>query len=298
LCRVQKIGTSSNGGVFARGLASDNTATLPFVCFDGYAVDALRSLAGPRAFVATGAVDVNRFAGDGSLQLLIQKLEPPLPDESLNHLLPDGGVDLNDYERRFNLLLGKISDPDISRFLRQIFSRDIFASFRTNPAGMSYHHAYVGGLLEHSVDTAELALAMGEKVEAANRDVIIAGSLLHDIGKLREISQDIGFPYTGEGKLLGHITIGAMMAEAAALRLDPPMPAQKLQEIVHIIISHHGEQDKGSPVNCRTKEAFIVHCADELNSALNQFHPREGQGWLYNKMLARNIFLGGDIDPR
>ncbi|MDR2006407.1 MAG: HD domain-containing protein [Acidaminococcales bacterium] len=294
LCRVQKVGNSANGGVFARGFASDNTAALPFISFDGYTVDVLRSLTGPRAFVVTGTIDMNRFAGDGSLQLLIQKIEPPLPEEDLSHLLPDGGVDLNEYGRRFDLLLGKIKDADILRLVRQVFSGRIWASFRTNPAGMSYHHAYIGGLLEHSVDTAELAVAMGEKVKDADQDILIAGSLLHDIGKLREISQDIGFPYTGEGKLLGHIAIGAMMAEEAALGMDPPISGEKLQLIVHIIISHHGDQEKGSPINCRTKEAFIVHYADELNSVLNQFHPREGKGWQYNKMLARNIFLGGE----
>ncbi|MDR3349618.1 MAG: HD domain-containing protein [Acidaminococcales bacterium] len=292
LCRVQKIGNSANGGVFARGFASDNTAALPFVSFDGHTVDVFRAQAGPRAFVATGTIDLNRFAGDGSLQFLIQKIEPPLPEEDLSHLLPDGGVNLDEYGRRFELLLGKIKDADVLRLLRQVFSDRTMASFRANPAGMSYHHAYIGGLLEHSVDTAELAAAMGEKAKGANMDIIIAGSLLHDIGKLREISRDIGFPYTGEGKLLGHIAIGAIMAEEAALKMDPPIPEEKLQLIVHIIISHHGAQEKGSPVNCRTKEAFIVHYADELDSVLNQFQPREGKGWLYNKMLARNIFLG------
>ena len=159
---------------------------------------------------------------------------------------------------------------------------------------MSYHHAYVGGLLEHSVDTAELAVAIGEKVKGINQDVIIAGSLLHDIGKLREISRDIGFPYTDEGKLLGHIAIGAMMAEKAAFELEPPIPGEKLRPLVHIIVSHHGDHEKGSPVSCKTKEAFIVHYADELNAVINQFSSREGKGWLYNKMLARNIFLGGE----
>jgi 3'-5' exoribonuclease len=291
---VQKVGNSSNGGVFARGFVSDNSATLPFVSFDGGAVDILRSLPGPGAFVATGMIDVNRFANDGSLQFLMQKIEQPLPEEDLSHLLPDGGVDLKEYERRFHLLLGKIRDPDISRFLAHIFSGRTLASFKANPAGMSYHHAYVGGLLEHSVDTAELALAMGEKVKAVNQDIIIAGSLLHDIGKLREISRDLGFPYTDEGKLLGHIAIGAMMAEEAALKMEPPIPGEKLRLLVHVIISHHGDCEKGSPANCKTKEAFIVHYADELNSVLNQFSRQEGKGWLYNKMLARNIFLGGE----
>jgi 3'-5' exoribonuclease len=134
---------------------------------------------------------------------------------------------------------------------------------------------------------------MGGKVKGANLDVIIAGSLLHDIGKLREISREIGFPYTDEGKLFGHIAIGAMMIEEAAGKAEPPIAREKLQPLLHVVISHHGEQEKGSPVNCKTVEAFIVHYADELNSVLNQFR-QDGKGWQYNKMLGRNIFLGGE----
>ena len=117
-------------------------------------------------------------------------------------------------------------------------------------------------------------------------DLIVAGALLHDIGKLREISSDIGFPYTMEGRLLGHVAMSAVMVQEAAAKAKVTGP--KLQQLLHIVLSHHGEQEKGSPVACATKESFIVHYADEIDAIMNQFSKNEGKNpWEYNKMLQR-----------
>ncbi len=293
VCRVQKIGTSSNGGVFARGTVQDNSVTIPFVCFDSYTVELLRNnLAGPKVFTVYGTIDVNRYANDGSLQLMLQKVEEPLLEDNLEHLLPQGGIDTQKYEARFKALLEKIIDPEIRRLLDEIFAGNLYQSYKTNPAGMRLHHAYIGGLLEHSVDVAELALAMAEKIGDTDKDLVIAASLLHDLGKLKEISQDIGFPYTDEGKLNGHITLGAIMVSEAAARLSPPLAPGRLNAVLHIIISHHGMQEKGSPIVCKTKEAFIVNHADELDSIMNQFRRPDSAGeWQYSKMLGREIML-------
>ena len=290
LCKVQKIGASSNGGVFARGTISDNTASLPFITFESRVVEELKVLAGPAAFLVTGTIDINRYASDGSLQFMMNKLEEPLSTDDLTILLPDGGVDLKKYEEKFKNIVNKINDEELKNLMREVFKGTLFYSFRTNPAGMTYHHAYVGGLLEHSVDVAELSLSMGEAIKDVDFDLLIAGALLHDLGKLREISQDLGFPYTEEGQLLGHISIASIMVSEAATRLSEPIKPEKLQELLHIILSHHGNQEKGSPVACKTKEAFIVHYADELDSAMNQFrHPVNENKWQYSKMLGRNI---------
>ena len=113
---------------------------------------------------------------------------------------------------------------------------------------------------------------------------------LHDIGKVREISAGMGFPYTAEGRLLGHITMSVLMVREAALELK--MPATALQQLEHIILSHHGEQEKGSPMACATKEAFIVHYADEVNSIMNQFDVKDSKSnWEYNNMMKRYLML-------
>lgn len=150
------------------------------------------------------------------------------------------------------------------------------------------HHAYLGGLLQHSVDVTALAVAMAGQIEGADKDLVIAGALLHDIGKIKEISTEIGFPYTNEGRLLGHITMSCLMVQEAAAKLR--IPASRLEQLQHVLLSHHGDNEKGSPVACATREAFIVHYADELNAVMNQFDEPEGKGtWEYNRMLGRNI---------
>lgn len=172
--------------------------------------------------------------------------------------------------------------------LESIFSGETYAQFIKNPAGTRMHHAYLGGLLQHSVDVCSLAVAMADEIGNVDKDLVIAGALLHDLGKIREISSQLGFPYTDEGRLLGHIPMTALMVQEAATKLK--MPASRLEQLLHILLSHHGEQEKGSPVACATKEAFVVHYADEINAIMNQFDQKEGKGaWEFNKMMQRYL---------
>ena len=142
--------------------------------------------------------------------------------------------------------------------------------------------------MQHSVDVAGIAVAIAEQVGDVDKDLVIAGALLHDVGKLREISSQIGFPYTNEGRLLGHITMSVLMVQEAAAKLR--LPSARLEQLEHILLSHHGENEKGSPVACATREAFIVHYADEIDSIMNQFNNHEGKNpWEFNKMLQRYL---------
>lgn len=292
LCKVQKVGTSSNGGVFARGTIQDNSMTLPFICFDSNTIEKFKELSTAKAFHVFATVDVNRYANDGSLQAMIQKVEETMEKDDLSHLLISGGVNVKDYEKKLKDLIDSLIDPDIKNLLQEVFNGNLYQEYKVNPAGMSYHHAYIGGLLEHSIDVAQLALAMSVQVGNVDKDVVIAGALLHDIGKLKEISSDIGFPYTEEGKLVGHISLGAIMISEIASKITPPISQRRLQEVLHVILTHHGSKEKGSPMSCKTKEAFIVHYADEVDSIMNKFRHPEGTGeWQYSKMLGREIFI-------
>lgn len=290
LLRLQKVGSSSNGGVFARGLIEDNSGCVPFICFEAGIVEKLRVLTAPKAVRVGGNVDINKFAGDMSLQLIIQKLADMRPGENVSHLLPQGNINLDEYEKRFKAQIVGIVDEGLRSLVEEVFSGEAYKQFLINPAGMRLHHAYVGGLLHHSVSVAELACAMAEKIGGMDRDMVLAGALLHDVGKLQEISPDMGFPYTTEGRLLGHITITVMMVKAAAEKRGK-IDDEKLQQLLHIILSHHGEHEKGSPVACATREAFVVHYADEIDAIMNQFGREEDKGnWEFNKMLQRYLY--------
>jgi 3'-5' exoribonuclease len=172
--------------------------------------------------------------------------------------------------------------------LETIFSGNLYDKFIMNPAGMRMHHAYIGGLLQHSVDVAGIAIALAEQIGNVDKDLVVAGALLHDIGKLREISSQIGFPYTNEGRLLGHIAMSIIIVQEAAAKLK--LPAARLEQLQHILLSHHGDNEKGSPVECATKEAFIVHYADEIDAIMNQFETYDDKNpWEYNKMMQRYL---------
>ena len=131
---------------------------------------------------------------------------------------------------------------------------------------------------------------MADTIGRVDKDLIVTGALLHDIGKVREISSGMGFPYTTEGRLLGHITMSVLMVREAAVELK--LPLTSLQQLEHIILSHHGDQEKGSPMACATKEAFIVHYADEMNAIMNQFDVKDNKSpWEFNTMMKRYLLL-------
>ena len=288
LVRVQKVGNSSNGGVFARGTLEDNGGHLAFICFDAVLVEKMRNLEGPTAYMVGGDVDINKFANDMSLQLIIKRLEELVPGDDISNLVPHGDFDVEAYKNKLTNYIKAVRTPTLRKLLETIFSGNTYDAFVHNPAGMKLHHGYIGGLLQHSVDVTELAVAMADRIENVDKDLVIAGALLHDIGKIKEISAEIGFPYTNAGRFMGHIAMTSLMVQEAALKLN--MPAQRLEQLQHILLSHHGENEKGSPIACATREAFIVHYADEINAVMNQFEQREGKGaWEYNRMLGRNI---------
>ena len=288
LVRVQKIGNSSNGGVFARGLLEDNSGRIPFICFEAGLVDKLRQLEGAEAFMVSGAVDINKFSNDMALQVVVQKFDNLLPEDDITNLLPKGNFNEQEYITRLQNLIKTVRNPGLRALLETIFSGNLYDKFIMNPAGMRMHHAYVGGLLQHSVDVAGIAIALAEQIGNVDKDLVVAGALLHDIGKLREISSQIGFPYTNEGRLLGHIAMSIIIVQEAAAKLK--LPAARLEQLQHILLSHHGDNEKGSPVECATKEAFIVHYADEIDAIMNQFETYDDKNpWEYNKMMQRYL---------
>ena len=288
--RLQKVGTSSNGGVFAKGTVEDNSGKVQFIAFEKDIVNRLRNLEGPKAYVIAGPVDIVKYSSNLALQVIIQKLDPIMPEDDISNLVPVGDFDITQYQAKLAGLIEGIRTPSLRMLLQKIFSGKFYEDFCKNPAGTKMHHAYLGGLLQHSVDVASLASLMAREIGGADKDIVVAGALLHDIGKVREISAGIGFPYTTEGRLLGHITLSVFLVREAAMELKVPLPA--LQNLEHVILAHHGDNEKGSPMACATKEAFIVHYADEINAVMNQFERKNKKlQWDFNPMLKRYLLL-------
>ena len=219
LLRVLKIGNSSNGGVFARGMLDDNSGHIPFICFEAVLVDKLRNVEGQAAFMIAGNVDISKFQDQG-MQVVLQKIDALLPQDDISGIVPKGNFNFKEYETRLQNYIRTVRTPGLRILLENIFSGEVYDKFIANPAGMRLHHAYLGGLLQHSVDVTGLAVAMAEQIGDIDKDLVIAGALLHDLGKMREISTEVGFPYTNEGRLLGHISMSALMVQEAAVKLS------------------------------------------------------------------------------
>ena len=164
--------------------------------------------------------------------------------------------------------LQSIRDPHIRVLLHRI-AADHEAELRQWPAAQSIHHAYRGGLLEHKLKMAETGRFLARAYNA-NEDLVLAGVLLHDIGKLRELHYEPGGSgYTRDGNLIGHIALGLLMVREAINGISG-FPDELRALIEHLIVSHHGTRDRGSPIEPRTVEAFILAAVDELDTRIHQ----------------------------
>lgn len=181
------------------------------------------------------------------------------------------------------LLLSVAEDPVIAEKLKLA------------PAAMSYHHAYLGGLLEHVLSLIELGDRLCDHYSSLRRDLVLAGLVLHDIGKIDELSYKRSFRYTTRGQLVGHISIGLEIV-GEKVRQIPDFPSALKDQLDHIILSHHGELEFGSPKEPMFPEALVVHYLDNLDSKLESMRAqyaadkdREGDFTARNPALKREL---------
>lgn len=184
-----------------------------------------------------------------------------------------------------------------SPFVRELLTRIMAAhgeKFQIWPAAQVVHHAYRGGLLEHVLKILDGVTFMAGAY-GANRDVLIAGAILHDIGKLQELSYRVTTDYSVEGNLIGHITLGAQLVRETG-RAIPDFPPDVLVQIEHLVLSHHGQRAMGSPVEPMTVEAFILAAIDDLDAKISQVRKHldaddsDGPFTAYHRRLERVFY--------
>ncbi|KJR49580.1 3'-_5' exoribonuclease Bsu YhaM [Desulfosporosinus sp. I2] len=208
----------------------------------------------------------------GALDLTIEAIRlVPKEEVDLSDLLPSSPVTVDELERRLDVLIKKIIQPEIRILLEQFFSHPEWGiAFRQAPAAMKIHQAYLRGLWEHSVRVAELAEGIADHYPGINRDLIVAGALLHDMGKIGEYSYDRGIKFTTEGRLLGHIILGIELLTEEIAKI-PSFSRDLRSKLLHIITSHHGKYEWQSPRRPKLMEALVIHYADVLDAELYQF---------------------------
>ena len=190
---------------------------------------------------------------------------------SLGDFLPTSEQDLEALLEEIRSLVSSIERPELRLLLDVFFTDEAFCqAFARSPAAVSYHHAYLGGLLEHTVAVARLVVPVTEQYPRLDRDLLLAGALLHDIGKIDEFTPSPSFRYTDSGQLLGHILLGVLRLEEAVAQV-PDFPPTLRDLLRHILLSHHGEYEWGSPKLPMTAEALALHFLDNLDAKTNAF---------------------------
>ena len=191
-------------------------------------------------------------------------------------------------------LIQHVRDPFVRELLQRLTTRHA-GKLRIWPAAQTVHHAYRSGFLEHILSVARSALTLGA-VYGADQDLVTAGALLHDIGKLEELNYDRATSYTRDGNLVGHVTLGTIMVRAAIDGI-PDFPDAVRSQIEHLIVSHHGRKEFGAPIEPMTIEAMILSAADDLDAKINQVKQAlaedgDGEFTAYHSRLGRVLWRG------
>lgn len=210
----------------------------------------------------------------GTFQIIINDIRKAQEKEiTIEHFVPDSGKDIEKLWHDFIEACGTIKDPYLKQLFNLIFIEDheIQEKFKNYPAAKSLHHAYKGGLLEHSLNVVKLSKYICDFYENnINKDLMIIASALHDIGKIYELNFSYITSYTTDGKLLGHIILAdELIIKKSSLIQN--FPQKTLNLLRHILISHHGEYEYGSPKRPKTLEAMIIHFLDNLDAKINGF---------------------------
>ena len=235
----------------------------------------------------------------GKMQLVIGELRK-IPEEevTLADFLPETERDITEMEAELQTLLATLENGWLRRLLHDIFADPQIAPlYRVAPAAKGMHHVYLGGLLEHSLAVAKLVDAVVPLYQGMNRDLLIAGALLHDLGKVREMKFARAFDYSDEGKLIGHISIGVEMIHERICMI-PDFPPELAMHLKHLILSHHGQYEYGSPKRPKTVEATVLNYLDDLDSKINGINThikKEGEmqgNWTaYHRLYDRYFYI-------
>jgi len=217
----------------------------------------------------------------------------------ITDFLPSSDTDPEETVRELKNIVSTVTDPHIKKLLDAFFKDSEFmARFKRAPAAKKLHQAYIGGLIEHTALLVNVAAAVAGFYPHVNRDLLIAGAFLHDIGKIEELQYDRAFDYTDRGRLVGHLMIGARMVQE---RIDAikDFPEEIANLILHLILSHHGELQFGSPVMPAIPEAVLLHHIDHMDATVWGFLGEversaevEGNWSKFSNVYQRHIFSG------
>ena len=302
----KQLRTTRAGKSFISMKLMDKTGSADAVVWDNAEATALKFEKGD--FVGVRA-EVGIY--NGNKQLTIQQLKKvEKTPEYVTRFLPVTDRDVDVLAEELTGFAVSIQSDGIRRLIEGFLTDPEFMGlFKTSSAAKGMHHVFAGGLIQHTLKVVRLCDLIYREYEITDpmiscmidRDILIAGAILHDMGKIVELSREPGFDYTTKGRLLGHVVIGLMELKK---RLDTTegIPEERADLLMHLIISHHGEYEYGSPKRPKSMEAFILHYADNLDAKLQgiaEFAGKdatEGDFTAFHRLYDRCFYKGRSLD--
>lgn len=283
-----------DGNPFLNITLADKTGRIKGVVWDN--VDQIAGAANAGDFVRVAAT-----AGEfrEAMQLVVKSLVGIEPDSvQPEDFIAASTRNVDQMFERLTGLTDAMQPGPLSDLMAAVWAdADLVVQFKRAPAAKLMHHAYLGGLLEHTLSMALLADKIAGHYHRVNRDLLLVGVILHDIGKTRELSYSHTIDYTDEGRLVSHIGIGLEIAESK-IRNVKDFPAELAALIKHMVVSHHGAREFGSPEPPKTIEAVLLNYIDEIDSRMNairEFMDAEDPNarWTsYHRLLERHFYIG------
>ncbi len=289
LVKTKRTGQTKNGGAFLSLTLSDRTGDIEARVWDN--AEELGVL-----FREGDIIQVSGRAGSyrNQVQLTLSGLAPSEEyDPSL--FLEATPFDIPEMMKELKGIIRGIKNAGLRDLINAFLSdHNFIEKFKEAPAAKNFHHGYIGGLLEHTLSVCRLAGHVNEQYPELDGDLLVAGAFLHDIGKIREFSYGRTIDYSDEGRLLGHLVLGVSMLEEKLAGFKK-FPSETALCLKHMILSHHGEYDFGSPKRPKFLEAFVLHLIDDLDAKMNGIarfmskDKHEGAWTDFNRMFERYL---------
>ena len=291
------LSQKKDGNNFLNVTLSDKTGTIKGVVWDHVDQIAAGVTSGDFVHVIGGVSDYR-----GTLQVVIKIMEP-FPSDRIDpsDFLPQTSRDIEGMFKRLVKRMDSITTDYLKALIDAFFKDKEFVNkFKTAPAAKKMHHAYIGGLLEHTLSMTSLADKIAGHYSGIDRDLLIAGAILHDIGKVDEFEYQFKIDYSDKGRLLNHIVIGLKMVDEKLSEIKH-FPEDQVLLLKHMIVSHHGTREFGSPEPPKTIEAVLLNYIDEIDSKVNairDFIASEDpdETWTsYHRLLERHFYKGKKV---
>ena len=293
LVASKQVSTAKNGVTYLSIKLADKTAEI-----DGRMWDNAEEVSG--RFEREDFVRIKGVAANyqGSMQIKIKTLEK-VDDAKvdISQFLQTSLKNPEDMVKEIATAAAGMVNPHLRQLMNAFLNDKQFLEvFKRTPAAKSLHHNFIGGLLEHVVELMALCKDIAKNFTGIDTDLLLAGAFFHDIGKVRELAVRKSIEYTTEGRLLGHISLGYEMV-AERIKTIPGFPEELTMLLKHILLSHHGEYEFGSPKRPKIQEAIIINYLDDLSAKINNFQATlkkentgEGAWTMFNKMHDRYLY--------